>query len=966
MKTFCKPFFSRAALLLLLTGCVSAQTPTATITDCDAPFLFAYGSWEGKVKTVGGEAILAGVTPRGGAGANCQLDLSAQANATPAVRLKVGAGSTLKTLRLLLRDAGGQTAAFDFSLPTTGNAFVLLRPNDAATLRRPNALDKPGGGFDLSHVVQWQFSGDYRDDGPVSLTIDAVSVAAPDPAAVAARAAREVEEAAALQRQHDADRAKYPRGPKSPVIERVSLAAPGILCVTVRAGRVVPGSVSKYAAQAGDGKKTEKAGAYEKQTLTRGGQDIGWLIGPKHDFLTTFESLDGDPLLDFLADDAGQYSVNGVKPVAVWRKSKPTDWAQPGRGFAVRHEIYLKMSRGFFAPGKSYELTMGAVNVQKPSVTFIADAAKNRSESVHVNQIGFRPDDPVKRAFLSLWLGTGGAYTFPANLPFSLVDDKTNTTVFRGKARQVLAADAQETLARTDNFSKTEVSVLDFSAFRTPGRFRVVVENVGSSYPFTLGPNVWKAAFLTQMRGLFHERSGVALRKPVSDFDKPRDFHPADGAQVFQSTYSILDGGNEGQGLEKGSTGKRVAGAWGGYHDAGDWNPRRVTHLRVTMASLELCELFPKFFLTLPLQIAPKTPGVPDILTEARFELDVWKRLQGQDGGIPFGIETNGDPLDGEVSWHQSMPAYVYAPDAWSSFIYAGVAARLSKVLAPFDAQSAKAYLDSAKRAFAWGERDWAARKNGNIAHKWEARDDRNLAALVLYDATGDSKTYLPAFLDETCLDDADPKVFVWGEHVQRDAAFLYARTKRPTDPKLQSVAVKLIEQQAQAALHYASGNAFNLTTPDSGKPQFLAFYSTPDAIELARAHFLTGKPEYLAGVVQATQFQLGGNPANVTYTTGLGANPPRHPLHLDTRRTGQAVAAGFTVYGNIDFVRWNDEGTIWPIKYYLNAACTPPASDWPLHEAFWDIFLFPMMLEWTVDVWDKNVYVWGYLAARK
>jgi hypothetical protein len=34
--------------------------------------------------------------------------------------------------------------------------------------------------------------------------------------------------------------------------------------------------------------------------------------------------------------------------------------------------------------------------------------------------------------------------------------------------------------------------------------------------------------------------------------------------------------------------------------------------------------------------------------------------------------------------------------------------------------------------------------------------------------------------------------------------------------------------------------------------------------------------------------------------------------------------------------------------------------------EAYFDIFLAPSTNEFVVDTWDKNVYVWGYLAGRK
>ena len=108
------------------------------------------------------------------------------------------------------------------------------------------------------------------------------------------------------------------------------------------------------------------------------------------------------------------------------------------------------------------------------------------------------------------------------------------------------------------------------------------------------------------MKGFYNQRSGVALGPPYTPFVRPADFHPGvpGTVPITQSTYSILDGGDPQKDLAKGDTGKPVPEAWGGYHDAGDWNPRRITHMRTTTFwQLQLLELFPAYFKTLSLHI---------------------------------------------------------------------------------------------------------------------------------------------------------------------------------------------------------------------------------------------------------------------------------------------------------------------------------------------------------------------------
>ena len=267
--------------------------------------------------------------------------------------------------------------------------------------------------------------------------------------------------------------------------------------------------------QAGD--ETRKDG--ETVILRRGGKEIGYLLGEKRDGLKYFETFVGDPLLDDPAEAVATYSVvpDGggapIKPVSLWRKSKPTDQVQPGGTLAMRHVVYLKMPAPL-PSGKTFAVRFAdALNVQQSQIALSTDDTSVRSEAVHVPQIGYRPDDPVKVGFLSIWLGTGGGYEYAAPPHFAVLNTKTGKVVLSGTAILAKGKDASDKMwqGKEKNYAKTAVYHLDFSALSTPGTYRVAVEGVGCSYPFTVGADTWKKAFVTQMRGLFHQRSGVAL-----------------------------------------------------------------------------------------------------------------------------------------------------------------------------------------------------------------------------------------------------------------------------------------------------------------------------------------------------------------------------------------------------------------------------------------------------------------------
>ena len=61
------------------------------------------------------------------------------------------------------------------------------------------------------------------------------------------------------------------------------------------------------------------------------------------------------------------------------------------------------------------------------------------------------------------------------------------------------------------NFLGAEVWQCDFGAFARPGRYVIAVEGVGCSFPFRIDPDVYREAFRVTCRGLYHNRSGIAL-----------------------------------------------------------------------------------------------------------------------------------------------------------------------------------------------------------------------------------------------------------------------------------------------------------------------------------------------------------------------------------------------------------------------------------------------------------------------
>ena len=603
-----------------------------------------------------------------------------------------------------------------------------------------------------------------------------------------------------------------------------------------------------------------------------------------------------------------------------------------------------------------------------------------------MTQIGYRPTDPFKRAYLSTWLGTGGKLSYDLK-SFEIIDQSTGASVYRGAIALGFAAERAESMRGQKNHTQTDVYYLDFHDFRQPGTYRIHVPGIGVSRSFEIADDAWMSAFEISMHGFLSHRSGIALGPPVTSYERPRPMHPEDGATVFELDITYWNG--EAAAVDRalrrllgpsldGSRMKQYPAAWGGYMDAGDWD-RRSQHLTCTLTHLELFELFPTHFadrkLAVPLDEADD--GIPDLLNEALWNLDCYRRLQRPDGGVGGGIESTSHPKPGEASWQESLLLGTFAPDPETSLRYAACAARAARLLQPYDAARAAEYARSAARAWDWADANEqsviraAVRAEGSRATDAErlTRDvqiTRALASIELYRLTG-KKDYHAAFVRSSWLGTGrgDPGT-------ELDALFAYAlQPAAAADTALQAKAVDFFEQAAHESMAFAGGNAFNVTcrVPQLPMIGFVAYYSVPETAigcVLPRAHYLTGKEEYLQGALAAAQFSAGANPMNMTLTTGVGHSFPQHPLHVDSQHAGMAPPRGITVYGNSD-PSISDGSVDWAHTWFLNKTMMPNSRTWPAAEFYVDLGNWPPMNEYTVHQTFRPVsFYWGYLAARK
>jgi len=625
-------------------------------------------------------------------------------------------------------------------------------------------------------------------------------------------------------------------------------------------------------------------------------------------------------------DDAAW--TTALEPVAVAWKRKPNGY----RSLTHQVDVYLKLPRPLVA-GRTYRISFLGLNLRQAAVDYRHTPTTTRSPAVHVGAIGFRPDDPFKRAWLSQWLGTGGPLDYPAGTKFTVLDDASGRVVFSGEARQVLAADGTESFKEGRNYARTAVHALDFSALTQPGRYRVCVQGIGCSYPFEIADDVWQRAFVLSMQGLLTHRSGIALGPPTTEYLRPRPMHPADGCRIYTCDGSELAaGGQDGafKTIAERRTAELLPNAWGGHMDAGDWD-RNGQHEPAFWQLLDLFEIAGDRIGRIALRLPDdeRSNGIPDLLDEALWSVEFYERLQRPDGGVGGGIESTSHPRPGEASWQESLVLAAFAPDPRASYHHAAVGSKLARLLRPYDAVRAARIAGSARRAWDWAE----TYREPTVAALPEPQRQgaaealtiaRNVAALELWLSTGE-EAFHGTFSATSYLTGGGDTMR------QLDAVVRYARLPDGQgDATLRQAAREWVVKQADAALTFGDGNAFGITTaiPQLPPMGFVGYLSVPEMIGalLPHAWLLTKDGKYLAGAVRACQFASGANPENRAWTTGLGPDPVRFPLHVDSQITGQPAPPGITVYGVSDPLE-NYGFDAWAYQWYLQKMVPAPRT---------------------------------------
>jgi hypothetical protein len=658
--------------------------------------------------------------------------------------------------------------------------------------------------------------------------------------------------------------------------------------------------------------------------------------------------------------DAG-YAGAGKNPTAISRKTKMSGQSQGAwvtsdysYEYTYQHSIYLKLPASL-QQGSAYTLGIAAAtNLDKTSVPFAFDVYSNRSEAVHVNLVGYTPEAAHKSADLYHWMGDGGARDYT-----SFVGNKVYVYDVTNKQSTQVGTVAFWKPSGTDvggyNIFRSSVWTADLSTITTPGTYRLVVDGVGASQDFQIAPGIYADPFRVAVRGYFYMRMGQNNDAKLTPAPRTPLYIPGTSpanTKVYLTTmhmwnpqYSTFAGGGDAWDAPDAWAAFRPAGnptnpnATGGHADAADWD-RHIGHVPNIYDMLLPYVLSKGALADDDTGIAESGNGIPDIIDEARYEVDYWLRLRD---GTGYGSGVTNPNTNNEL--FQAGPC---AMSAWANAANTAMLAEAFRIAG--NTTLSAQYTASAVEAYGVAGTYADPMLDQTIVAAGRGRDLKMMAAAFLYNVTGDQK-YEAVIQSESLCTTANSAILngttsqIWGT-----AAYLMTPQPIHFQTLWNNMKASVIAQAKAKEV----GNINTRPSRRATDETEMYFRTIQNVHHTLIAHAVTtdatDKALFHKALALEADWSLGRNPLNMiemgTAYTGLASKRSVNYMYTwGSADNLPGVAPGQTPYLNLD--DWSTMIMSKPSALYAGSYPADFKNTWPIGEGYFD----------TPFVWAHSEY---------
>ena len=501
------------------------------------------------------------------------------------------------------------------------------------------------------------------------------------------------------------------------------------------------------------------------------------------------------------------------------------------------------------------------------------------TESIRLNQVGFYPNEQK----LAVLLDNENAKDF------YLLDVQSKEVAYEG----LIGTKTALTLSGISS------RIIDFSDFRQEGKFELVINGLGKSFPFEIKKDVYGELGKASIKAFYYQRAGLKLDEKEAGVWAREMGHPDDEVRIHASAASASR-----------PEGTVVASPYGWY-DAGDYN-KYIVNSGITVGTLlSLYEDFPGYLQSQNLNIPESSNPNPDLLDEIRWNLEWMLTMQDPgDGGVYHKLTTA--KFEGMVAPHEAIAQrYLVAKGTAATLDFAAVMAQASRIYKVFHPEESVRYLKAAEKAWGWAKKNPEVLYEQNVLNQnfdpditTGAYGDRNLADEWIWAAAElFISTHNLAYWEH--LEDANQN-FVLPSWSQVSWLGYYSILRHQQDLELISqewISRLKVNLLAEARAHLDNAEQSAYRTPMGGDLRDFVWGSNAvasnQAILLLYAYRYSGVQAFLTGALDNLDYILGRNAVNYCYVTGFGSQSPKYPHHrLAASRPELPPLPGFMVGG--------------------------------------------------------------------
>lgn len=526
---------------------------------------------------------------------------------------------------------------------------------------------------------------------------------------------------------------------------------------------------------------------------------------------------------------------------------------------------------------------MSLICTDSDTYDYVKPETWNRA-GILTNQVNYFPQLEKKATLLS---------DQTSSVSFSLLDE-SGKTVFTGDS-SVLGEDAD---------SGDSVHVLDFSKFQEPGTYTLEADGQ-KSRSFSIGGTAYYSGMLYDALNYFYQnRSGIAIESQfITSGDSTSLARAAGHSNDTARITTDWDDLNSNGGTQD---------VTGGWYDAGD-HGKYVVNGGISLWMMQNQYEHAKqkgdtsAYEDGTMSIPENNNGYPDLLDEARWEMEWMLKMIVQDGEYADMAYHKVHDIKwtalGMTPADDTLERILKPPTTCATLNLAACAAQASRLWRDLDSDFSKQCLDAAEAAYATAKKhpDLYAPIDQSIGGgpygDDDATDEFYWAAAELYLTTGDSSYQKDMKASDWYLD--VPTTLKGGESVDTVASFDWGHTAALGSislslypDQLGKDAEKLSDAFSEAADTYLqledkqgygqpyAASTISSSDSDNGYVWGSNSFVIDNAIILAYAYDLTDNTDYLNGAATAMDYLLGRNPVDYSYVTGYGTHAVQYPHH--------------------------------------------------------------------------------------